>query len=90
MRPVRRHRQRSQRLDVRPQDRAREVVVARRVASFPVDEEPRAPRGGQVFLALPGLGREDFRPGFGGVAQDRRYAVEEAVGIPVEMTGQRI
>jgi hypothetical protein len=47
-------------------------------------------RGRQVLLPRARLGRQDFGAGIGGIAQDSGNAVEEAVGILIEMAGESI
>ena len=78
-------------LDVGPQDRAREVVLARAAVARPVHEQARArgrrpsPRAGH------GPPRPAARDPFSAACRrTRRRPLDDAVGVAVDVSGQRV
>src|SRR5215510_9747721 len=68
----------SQHLDVGAKDRSREVVVPRRRVAAPIDEQPRARRGGEIGLSRASDFGERLRAGLRCKARDPPDLFEKA------------
>jgi hypothetical protein len=81
---------RAEELDVRTQDRPREIVLGGRPVTGPVDEEAR-PRGRRkVLLPFPRVFGEGRRALFRGIPQDPGKVARDPLGIFVQVSGQRL
>jgi hypothetical protein len=80
----------SQELDVRPQDRARQIVLGCRPVALPGNEQALASRRGFVLLPRSSLVGERIRPGFRDIPENRSESPGQTTGIRVQTPGERI
>jgi hypothetical protein len=80
----------SQELDVRPEDRARKIVLGGRPVALPIDEQALARRRRFILLPRERLVGERLRAGFRGIPENRGERPGQTAGVRVETPGERI
>ena len=80
----------SQELDVRPQDRARQIVLGGRPVALPVDEQALARGRRVVLLPRARLLGERLGSGFRRIPENRGEGSGQTAGVPLQAPGERI